>query len=136
MSGTTSNGHLALLEEESLSRPWLAARLGLASAQVDRMRRAGELLGVRPGGRWEHLYPAWQFDADGQPLASVRRVLRAAREAGLGDDELYQVLRRRSGLTGQRTLVDVLRDGEEAHVLSAVRAASQANGHDAKGHAR
>ena len=56
------------------------------------------------------------------------RVLRAAREAGLGEAQLYRVLRRRTGLTGQRTLVDALRDGEEAHVLSAVRAASVANG--------
>ena len=128
MKGATLNGHVALLEEESLSRPWLAARLGVASAQVDRMRRAGELLGVRPEGRWEHLYPAWQFDAEGKPLASVRRVVRAARENGLGEAELYQVLRRRAGLTGQRTLVDVLLDGEEAHVLSAVRAAANGNG--------
>jgi hypothetical protein len=117
------NGHLALLEEESLARPWLAARLGVASSQVDRMRRAGELIGVRPPGRWEHLYPAWQFNGDGKPLASVSRVVRAARDAGLDETELYQVLSRRSGLTGQRTLIDVLRDGGEEHVVAAVRAA-------------
>ena len=124
MNATTMNGHLALLEEESLARPWLAARLGVPSAQVDRMRRAGELIGVRPPGRWEHLYPAWQFNGDGKPLPSVPRVVRAAREAGLGEVELYEVLRRRSGLTGTRTLVDVLRDGGEQHVLAAVRSAA------------
>lgn len=123
------NGQLALLEEVSLARPWLAARLGVSSAQVDRMRRSGELLGVRPAGRWEHLYPAWQFDGEGKPLASVPRVVRAARDAGLGEVELYQVLQRRSGLTGDRTLVDVLRDGGEEHVLAAVRAAANGNGH-------
>ncbi len=128
MKAATMNGHLALLEEESLGRPWLAARLGVPSARVDRMRREGELLGVRPPDRWEHLYPAWQFDGDGKPLASVSRVVRAAREAGLNEIELYEVLQRRSGLTGGRTLVDVLRDGGEDHVLAAVRAAANGNG--------
>ena len=130
MNGRTMNGHLAVLEEESLARPWLAARLGVPSAQVDRMRRAGELFGVRPPGRWEHLYPAWQFNGDGvTPRASVPRVVRAAREAGLDEVGLYEVLQRRSGLTGRRTLVDVLLDGGEEHVLSAVRAAGNGNGH-------
>ena len=106
----------------------LAARLGVPSSQVDRMRRSGELFGVRPPGRWEHLYPAWQFNGDGKPLASVLRVLRAARDAGLDEVELYGVLSRRSGLTGNRTLVDVLREGGEEHVLAAVRAAGNGNG--------
>jgi hypothetical protein len=128
MKAATMNGHLALLEEESLARPWLAARMGVPSAQVDRMRRAGELIGVRPPGRWEHLYPAWQFDGDGKPLESVARVVRAAREAGLDEIELYGVLRRRSGLTGGRTLVDALREGGETHVLTALRAAANGNG--------
>jgi len=128
MNGRSMNGHLAILEEESLARPWLAARLGVPSARVDRMRRAGELFGVRPPGRFEHLYPAWQFNGDGKPLPSLSRILGAARDAGLDDVELYQVMRRRSGLTGQRTLVDVLRDGGEEHVLRAVRAAANGNG--------
>ena len=128
MKATTMNGHLALLEEESLARPWLAARLGIPSARVDRMRREGALLGVRPPGRWEHHYPAWQFDGDGKPLASISRVVRAAREAGLDEVELYEVLQRRSGLTGRRTLVDVLREGGEQHVLAAVRAAGNGSG--------
>ena len=119
----TMNGQLAVLEEESLARPWLAARLGIPSARVDRMRREGELLGVRPPGRWEHLYPAWQFNGDGKPLASIPRVIRAGREAGLDEVELYEVLQRRSGLIGGRRLVDLLRDGGEQHVLAAVRAA-------------
>ena len=56
-------------------------------------------------------------------------MLRAARDAGLDEVELYEVLQRRSGLTGQRTLVDVLRDGGEEHVLAAVRTAANGNGH-------
>jgi hypothetical protein len=128
MNATTMHGHLAFLEEESLARPWLAARLGVPSAQVDRLRRAGELFGVRPPGRFEHLYPAWQFNGDGKPLESLPRVLRAAREAGLSEVELYQVMRRRVGLSGGRTLVDVLRDGGEERVLAEVRDAGNGNG--------
>jgi hypothetical protein len=125
MTATTMNGSsIGRLEEESLARPWLAARLGIPAARVDALRRSGELLGVRPPGRWEHLYPAWQFNGDGKPLASVPRVVRAAREAGLNEIELYELLSRRSGLTSGRTLVDVLRDGGEEHVLAVVRGAA------------
>lgn len=123
MTAPRMNETLSRLEEESLARPWLAARLGIQPARVDSLRRSGELLGVRPPGRWEHLYPAWQFNGEGKPLASVPRVLRAAREAGLDENELYELLSRRSGLTGQRTLVDVLREGGEDHVIAAVRQA-------------
>ena len=44
------------------------------------------------------------------------------------DVELYEVLQRRSGLTGQRRLVDVLVDGGEEHVLNAIRTAANGNG--------
>jgi hypothetical protein len=124
MTATTMNGSLARLEEESLAGPWLAARLGIPAARLDALRRSGEILGVRPAGRWEHLYPAWQFNGDWKPLASVPRIVRAARAAGLDDVGLYEVLSRRSGLTSGRTLVDVLRDGGEEHVLAAVRRAA------------
>jgi hypothetical protein len=117
------NGYLALLEEESLARPWLAARLGVQSAEIDRMRRAGELIGVRPPGRFEHLYPSWQFNGEGKPLPSVGRIVRAARERGIGEIELYGIMQRRAGLMSGKTLVDVLRDGGEERVLAVVRAA-------------
>jgi hypothetical protein len=124
MKAATTNGSLARLEEESLAGPWLANRLGIPAARLDALRRSGELFGVRPPGRWEHFYPAWQFNGGGKTLESVPRVLRAAREAGLDEVELYEVLNRRDGLTSGRTLVDVLCDGGEAHVLAAVRGAA------------
>jgi hypothetical protein len=120
MSPTMITGSLARLEEESLAQPWLAARLGVPGERVDALRRSGELFGVRPPGRWEHPYPAWQFNGSGKPLASLPRVLRAAREAGLDDVELYDLLSRRSGLTSRRTLVDVLLEGGEDHVMRAI----------------
>jgi hypothetical protein len=113
------------LPTEGLSGSWLAARLGVPASRLDAMRRTGELLGVRPSGRWEYVYPAWQFNGDGMPLSVVPRVVRAARAAGLDDTELYELLTRRVGLVGSRTLVDLLRDGSEDHVLAVVaRAAS------------
>ena len=107
-----------------LSGSWLAARLGVPPSRLDGMRRAGELLGVRPDGGWEYLYPAWQFNGGGKVLAAIPRVLRAARAAGLEDTELYDVLTRRVGLVGGRTLVDVMRDGSENHVLAVVAQAA------------
>ena len=118
----TTNGRALL--DEGLSGPWLAARLGVPSSRLDRMRRAGELLGVRAAGRWDYVYPAWQFGGDGQPLASIPRVLRTARAAGLGDAQLYEVLTRRVGLLGDGTVADVLRDGNEEYVVAVVRQAA------------
>ena len=116
------------LRVEGLSGAWLAARLGVPPSRLDAMRRAGELLGVRPTGGWEYVYPAWQFNGGGKPLAAIPRVLRAARAAGLDDAELYEVLTRRVGLVGDRTLVDVLHDGSENHVVAVVARAAEGGG--------
>src|SRR4051812_14025744 len=69
------NGHAALVRE-GLSTSWLATRLGVQSARVEAMRRAGELLGVRVPGRAGHVYPGWQFGRDGKPLQSVQMLIR------------------------------------------------------------
>jgi len=81
------------------------------------------VIGVRLPGSQEHLYPAWQFDG-AAPRASVRRIVVAAREAGLDDVRLYEVLTSRAGLGGTRRLVDALRDGGDEHVITAVRQSS------------
>ncbi len=108
------------LRSEALSASWLSTRLGVGTQRIDAMRRAGELIGVRLPGSQEHLYPAWQFDG-AAPRASVPRIVAAAREAGLDDVRLYEVLTSRAGLGGTRRLVDSLRDGGEEHVVAAVR---------------
>jgi len=106
----------------AMSTSWLATRLGIDPVRVNAMRRAGELFAVRPGGSFEWMYPAWQFDPDGRPLPAVARVIRAAREAKLDEDQLAALLDQRVGIVGSgRRLLDVLREGDEATVLAAIR---------------
>jgi hypothetical protein len=112
------------LRRESLSTSRLASRLGLQPAQLEAKRRAGELFAVRPPGSWEYLYPAWQFNGGGRPVPLVYEFLREARQAGLDESALYELLTRRAGLIGAGRLVDQLRAGRRDSVLGAVRAAA------------
>jgi len=111
---------------DCLSASWLSARLAVDGARIDAMRRSGELIGVRPPGSSTWLYPAWQF-ADGRPRPVVRRIVAAAREAGLDERELYDVLCRPLGLgarpAGPRRLADLVLAGRDDQVVAAVRAA-------------
>lgn len=85
-----------------LSTDWLAARLGVQPARVDALRRSGDLVGVpRPDGK--HVFPSWQFGRDGKPLPLVGRLVRAAREAGVDDGRLHELVSRRlAGVGGDR----------------------------------
>jgi hypothetical protein len=113
--------------DDCLGASWLSARLGVDTARIDRMRRAGELIAVRPSGSAEWLYPAWQF-SDGVPRPVVSRILSAARDQGLGEQRLYEVLTMRAGLgrrsASNRRLADLIASGEDEQVVAAVRAAS------------
>ena len=107
----------------TLPATWLAARLAVDPARIDAMRRAGELIAVREPGSSEWRYPAWQFDA-GKPRPSVERVVAAARESGVDESRLYEVLTTQLGLRESgRRLVDLLLEGREDEVVAAVRAA-------------
>ena len=112
------------LEHESLSASWLAVRTGLEPRLIEAMRRDGELIGVRPPGSWEHYYPLWQFDEDWRPLPEVKRITQAARERGLDERRLYEVLNARLGLGGERRLGSALRTGNVDRVLAAIRSAT------------
>ena len=107
-----------------LTTPWLATRLGVQPAIVEGRRRAGELLGLRREGDRDYWYPAWQWDETGSPRAIIRRIIQAARETGLTDDRLGDVLVRKSGLTSGRRVLDDLLEGRDDAVLAAIRAAS------------
>ena len=111
------------IAEDSLSGSWLAARLGAEPMRLESMRRDGELISYRPAGSAERFYPLWQFDEEWRPLPIVPRLVRAARERGLSENRLYEVLAARAGLASGRRLADSLRDGNVDHVLEAVRAA-------------
>lgn len=87
------------------------------------MRRGGELIGVREPGSTAWRYPAWQFDAF-RPRPAVARVIAAARESGVDESRLYEVLTAPLGLRGGRTLVDLLLEGRDDEVVAAVRSAA------------
>ena len=107
---------------ETLPATWLAERAAVDPAKIDALRRAGELIAVREPGSTEWRYPAWQFD-NGQPRPGIARVVAAARDRGLDDAKLYAVLTSPLGLRDEgRTLVDLLLEGREDEVVTAVRA--------------
>lgn len=107
----------------TLPATWLASRMAVDPARIEAMRRAGELIAVREDGSTEWRYPAWQFDA-GTARPSVARVVAAARESGVDESRLYDLLTTPLGLRdGGRRLADLLVEGRDDEVVAAVRAA-------------
>lgn len=106
---------------DTVPASWLAARLGIDPAKLEALRRAGELIAVREPGSTEWRYPAWQF-AGGKPRNGVARVVAAAREAGLDETSLYDLLTAPLGLRGDVRLADLLAEGRVDEVVAAVRA--------------
>jgi hypothetical protein len=104
-----------------LTASWLAVRLGIEPAKIDVLRRAGELIAVREPGSTVWLYPAWQFDGL-EPLPSIPRVTRAAREARVDEERLFTILTARRGLTGDDSVYELLREGRVDDVVELVRA--------------
>ena len=111
------------LQDESLSGPWLATRLGVDTVRLDLMRRDGELIGVRLPGDQTWFYPAWQF-TNGRPRRLVPAISHEAREAGLDELRLYEVMTMRLGLGGERRLADLLVEGEDEAVLAGIRSSA------------
>jgi hypothetical protein len=107
-----------------LPASWLSSRVGADSAEIERLRRGGEVFATRPDGADEWLYSAWQFGPGGQVPESVRRVVRAARDRGISEARLLQLLRRRVGLTGGGRMLDLLFQGDGRRVLSEIHAAT------------
>ncbi len=109
--------------DQAYTGSWLSIKLGIGPRELDRRRRAGELLAQPVGRGTEYVYPAWQFDAAGRPLPEIAEIVRVARERGLSDAELVALLLRRDGLTGAGRLFDSLREGRSERVLAAIRGA-------------
>jgi hypothetical protein len=108
----------------TLPATWLAERAAVDPALIDVLRRGGELIAVRGPGSTEWRYPAWQFEG-GRPRRSIARIVAVAREQGLGDTQLFDLMTAPLGLRDEgRTLVDLLVEGREDEVVAAIRAAS------------
>jgi hypothetical protein len=107
-----------------LPASWLASRLRLDAAEMERLRARGELIAVREDDRGEWLYPAWQFGPRGTIPQGVRDAVRAARAAGLGEERLLALLRRRVGLMGGGRLLDLLFEGRSDTVVEAINASA------------
>jgi hypothetical protein len=102
---------------------WLVTRMGADPHEIERLRRAGELFAV-PGLGNEWLYSAWQFGPRGEVPYTVRDAVKAAKDAGLTETRLIDVLRRRTGLMGGGRLFDLLFEGRSERVVAEVRAAA------------
>lgn len=111
-----------MLYPGTLPATWLAERAAIDPARIDALRRAGALIAVREPGSTEWRYPAWQFDG-GKPRTSVARVVAAARERGIDEARLYDLMTAPLGLRGGRRLVDLLLEGRDDEVVAAIRAA-------------
>jgi hypothetical protein len=107
-----------------LPASWLATRVGADRDEIDRLRRGGELFAVRPEGADEWLYSAWQFGPGGNVPESVRRLVRTARDRGLSEARVLEILRRRVGLTGGSRMLDLLFQGDGRRVLAEIHAAA------------
>jgi hypothetical protein len=105
---------------DALSASWLSTTWGIDTVKINAMRRAGELLAVRPAGSQEWRFPAWQFAPDGTVRPEMALVLAEARERGIRPEQLGELLERRSGMTGGGRLRDELFDGHLEHVLDVI----------------
>jgi hypothetical protein len=110
------------MRNECLTASWLAERFAVDPARIEAMRRSGELFAVREPGSTAWLYPAWQLDGR-EPKRVVVRIVAAARESGLDEARLYEVLTGPLGLRGDRRLVDLIAEGRDDEVVAAVRGA-------------
>jgi hypothetical protein len=108
---------------QALSASWLSTKWAIDTVKINAMRRAGELMAVRPAGSLEWRFPAWQFGPDGHIRPEVARVLSAARERGMRPEQVHALLERRSGMTGGARLRDDLLAGRVDDVIAALATA-------------
>ena len=108
---------------QALSASWLSTKWAVDTVKINAMRRAGELVAVRPAGSQEWRFPGWQFGPDGQVRPEVARVLAAARDRGVRPEQVSALLERRSGMTGGGRLRDDLLAGRVDDVLAALASA-------------
>ena len=108
-----------MADRATFTASWIGSRWGIDPVLLDVRRRAGEVVAMREPGSAEWRYPGWQFDDEGNVRPEVAHVLAAAREAGVRPERVAEILNRRAGLAGGRTLLDVLLEGNDRAVVDA-----------------
>lgn len=114
--GAAAKVHLLERAGGGLSAGAVAERLGVTPAAVHARRQRGTLLAV-PRANGEHLYPAFQFTAEGT-LAGLGRVLQSFQVEGPWT-KLSVLLSPADALEG-RTPLDALRAGDVDGAVQAV----------------
>jgi hypothetical protein len=107
----------ARLKEESFRTGEVEDLLVVGRERLRQMRERGEILGVVRGERRPTLYPRWQFGADGEILAGLPAIISAAREAGMGAEELHFFVTDPDERLGGAPPLDLLRRGETKRVV-------------------
>lgn len=107
----------ARLKEESFRTGEVEDLLVVGRERLRHMRERGEILGVVRGERRPTLYPRWQFGADGEILKGLPDVISAAREVGMGPEELHFFMTEPDERLGGELPVVLLRKGEIERVV-------------------
>ena len=106
----------ARLKEESFRSGEVEDLLVVGRERLRQMRERGEILGVVRGERRPTLYPAWQFEAEGEILEGLPDVISTAREAGMGPEELHFFMTEPDERLGGDLPLDLLRSKETRRV--------------------
>lgn len=107
----------ARLKEESLRAGEVEDLLMVGRERLRRMREEGRILGVVRGERRPTLYPRWQFTGGGEIVEGLMAVISAAREAGMGPEELHFFMTEPDERVGGEPPVELLRRGEVEKVV-------------------
>ncbi len=106
----------ARLKEESFRTGEVEDLLVVGRERLRHMREKGEILGVVRGERRPTLYPRWQFGAEGEILEGLPDVISAAREVGMGPEELHFFMTELDERLSGEPPVELLRRGETERV--------------------
>ncbi|QIN81008.1 hypothetical protein GBA65_21420 (plasmid) [Rubrobacter marinus] len=109
------------LRSECLRPAEVGSSMGVGRERLRQLREAGRLVGIRQGEKRPTLYPYWQFGGDGGALQGLEEVVRAAREAGMGEETLHFFATEPNGRLGGERPADLLRRGEAGKVAEVLR---------------
>lgn len=109
------------LRSECLKPAQIEGFMGVGRERLRQLREAGKLVGIVAGERRPTLYPYWQFGDDGDTVEGIEEIVRAAREAGMGEETLHFFMTEPSGRLGGRRPADLLGRGEAGEVARLLR---------------